>query len=74
MSTTSSSTRGPDVGLVPLHERLRYMLAFRAIVAVAVLALWVGLPSSRHVTLPALVTKKRLKMLGPVVPLFRSTK
>ncbi len=56
MSTTSSSTRGADAGLVPLHERLRYMLAFRGVVALAVLALWVALPSARHVSLLAVLS------------------
>lgn len=56
MNPTTSGTGSPDAGLVPLHERLRYMLAFRGVVACAVLALWLALPSSRHMTFVALVS------------------
>jgi diguanylate cyclase (GGDEF)-like protein len=40
---------------VPLHDRLRYMLAFRGAVALAVVAAWFLLPEQRGLSLPAML-------------------
>lgn len=50
-----SNAKTPDAGLVPLHDRLRYMLVFRATVAVVVIAAWLALSSERGLSLPTLL-------------------
>src|SRR3712207_9287016 len=71
-----TNTANQDAGLVPLHERLRYMLAFRAVVATAVLLLWVALPSSRHMTLAGVLACTAAYVVGAVASreIFRHTR
>lgn len=50
-----SGSTTADAGLVPLAERLRYLLVLRGTVAAAVLLAWIALPDQRGLSLPALV-------------------
>ena len=57
-----STAKPPDAGLVPLHDRLRYMLVFRTTVAVVVSLAWSILPAARGLSLLALVSR------APAIP------
>lgn len=50
-----SAPKTQDAGLVPLHDRLRYMLVFRGTVAAVVALAYVVLPDDGGLSLPALL-------------------